>query len=160
MSAVGQDAQRLRHLNLSFAFIRGLISESGFTINGHCHAREKIRHGHVRFILHRSGRQGFRGPDQAFRLIDFLVDRLRERQQTVAELRGRIHCAASAIAGARRLRAGESLDTRFGILHEEQERLTRGDDPLDVIEWTLSEGHPWGFCGGGAPVDPLADYRL
>lgn len=94
------------------------------------------------------------------RLLDFLVDRLRERQQTVAELKGRIHCAASAIAGARRLRAGESLDTMFGILHEEQERLTHGDDPLDVIEWALNEGRAWGFCGGGTPVDPLADYRL
>ena len=95
------------------------------------------------------------------RLVDFLVDRLRERQQTIAVLQGRIASAASAITSTRRLRAGENLNTALGLFREEDQRLTRGDDPLDVIEWALNEGSAWGFGGGSStPADPLADYRL
>jgi hypothetical protein len=46
--------------------------------------------------------------------------------------------------------------------HEQDQRLTRGDDPLDVVEWALgSDELTWGLrSGAGASADPLADHRL
>ena len=96
------------------------------------------------------------------RVIDFLVGVVMNKQQTIASLNGRIAHAASAIASARRRRAGEDPKERFGLPREADERLTRGDDPLDVVEWALGEaGSRWGFGSGrGAAADPLEDYRL
>jgi len=96
------------------------------------------------------------------RVIDFLVRIVMQKQQTIAALDSRIAHAAGAIASARRLRAGEDLKHPFSLPHEADERLTRGDDPLDVVEWALGEeGSFWNFSSGrGAAADPLADYRL
>ena len=69
-------------------------------------------------------------------------------------------CIRDSITSARRLRAGEDLKGLLGLVHEEDQRLTRGDDPLDVVEWALgSDGLAWGWRSG-ASADPLADYRL
>jgi hypothetical protein len=96
------------------------------------------------------------------RLVDFLVGVVRDKQQAVARLNGRIARATTTIASARRLRAGEQLTDLFGLVHEQDQRLTRGDDPLDVVEWALgSDAFAWGLrSGAGASADPLADYRL
>ncbi len=96
------------------------------------------------------------------RLIDFLVGVVRDRQQVIERLKGRISRATATITSARRLRAGEDLKGLLGLVHEEDQRLTRGDEPLDVVEWALgSDRLPWGWrSGAGASADPLADYRL
>jgi hypothetical protein len=96
------------------------------------------------------------------RLVDFLVGIVRDKQQVIAQLKGCINRATATIASARSLRAGEELKGLFGRVHEEDQRLTRGDDPLDVVEWALgSDELPWGWrSGAGASADPLADYRL
>ena len=96
------------------------------------------------------------------RLVDFLVGVVRDKQQVIERLKGRINRATATIASARRLRAGEELKGLFRLVHEQDQRLTRGDDPLDVVEWALgSDELPWGWrSGAGANADPLADYRL
>jgi hypothetical protein len=96
------------------------------------------------------------------RLVDFLVGVVRDKQQEIARLKGRINRATATIASARRLRAGEELKGLFRLVHEQDQRLTRGDDPLDVVEWALgSDELAWGWrSGAGASADPLADYRL
>ena len=96
------------------------------------------------------------------RLVDFLVGAVRDKQQVIERLNGRIGRATATIASARKLRAGEELKGLFGLVHEEDQRLTRGDDPLDVVEWALgSDELAWGWrSGAGASADPLADYRL
>jgi hypothetical protein len=80
----------------------------------------------------------------------------------------RFDCSLSAyrlgdcIASARRLRAGGELKGVLGLVREEDQRLIRGDDPLDVVEWALGcDTLGWGFrSGAGATADPLEDYRL
>jgi hypothetical protein len=96
------------------------------------------------------------------RLVDFLVGVVRDRQQVIERLKGRINRATATITSARKLRAGEELKGLLGLVHEEDRLLTRGDDPLDVVEWALgSDGLAWGWrSGAGASADPLADYRL
>jgi hypothetical protein len=96
------------------------------------------------------------------RLVDFLVGILRDKQRAIQRLERRIHRATGTIASARRLRAGEELKDRFRLTHEEDERLTRGDDPLDVVEWVLGRDEDaWGWSSRArTDVDPLADYRL
>lgn len=95
------------------------------------------------------------------RLIDFLVGVVREKQQTIERLDGRIARAAATIASARRLAAGEELKGLLGLVREEDRRLSSGDDPLDVLEWALGSDEPtWGFGSGTGTADPLADYRL
>ncbi len=96
------------------------------------------------------------------RVIDFLVSVVMNKQQTIAALNGRIAHAAATLASARRLRAGEDIKHPFGLVREAEERLTRGDDPLDVVEWALGEeGAIWNLCSGrGATADPLEAYRL
>ncbi|MFZ0788031.1 MAG: hypothetical protein WAM94_00200 [Chromatiaceae bacterium] len=96
------------------------------------------------------------------RLVDFLVGVVRDKQQAIERLNGRIARATTTIASARRLRAGEQLTDLFGLVHEQDQRLTRGDDLLDVVEWALgSDALAWGLrSGAGASADSLADYRL
>ena len=96
------------------------------------------------------------------RLVDFLVGIVRDKQQVIERLEGRIDRATATIASARKLRAGEELKGLLGLVHEQDQRLTRGDDPLDVVEWALgSDELGWGWrSGAGANADPLADYRL
>jgi uncharacterized coiled-coil protein SlyX len=96
------------------------------------------------------------------RVTDFLVGVVRDKQQVIERLHARIAHAGAAIASARRLRAGEELKGVFGLMREEDQRLTRGDDPLDVVDWALGcDTYGWGFrSGAGATADPLEDYRL
>ena len=96
------------------------------------------------------------------RLVDFLVGVVRDKQQVIARLKGRISRVTATITSARRLRAGEELKGLFRLVHEQDQRLTRGDDPLDVVEWALgSDELGWGWrSGAGANADPLANYRL
>jgi hypothetical protein len=96
------------------------------------------------------------------RLVGYLVGVVRDKQQVIERLNGRIAHATATITSARRLRAGEELNGPFGLVHEQDQRLTHGDDPLDVVEWALgSDELTWGFrSGAGASADPLADYRL
>lgn len=94
------------------------------------------------------------------RLVDFLVGVVRDKQQMIERLDGRIARATATITSARKLRAGEELKGLLGLVHEQDQRLTRGDDPLDVVEWALgSDELAWGWRSG-ASADPLADYRL
>jgi hypothetical protein len=94
------------------------------------------------------------------RLQGFLVEILRTRQQRIASLEHRLGRVQSILANARRLKAGESLDGIFGLLHEEDKKLAAGEDPLDVIAWVLSDEAPSGFWGNGDNPDPLDEYRL
>jgi hypothetical protein len=95
------------------------------------------------------------------RLQGFLLETLRTRQQRIASLERRISRVNSIIANARRLQAGESLGGRIGLLYEEDKKLAAGDDPLDVIAWTLSgEGSRGWFGGDGTKPDPLEEYRF
>ena len=95
------------------------------------------------------------------RLQGFLVETLRTRQQRIASLEQRLSRVQSIIASARRLKAGESLDGLFGLLHEEDRKLAAGEEPLDVIAWALSdEGARGWFGGNGTDPDPLEEYRL
>ena len=95
------------------------------------------------------------------RLQGFLVETLRSRQQRIASLEHRLGRVQSILASARRLKAGESLDGIFGLLHEEDRKLAAGEDPLDVIAWALSDEGVRGWFGGNAThMDPLEEYRL
>lgn len=95
------------------------------------------------------------------RLQGFLVETLRTRQQRIAALEHRLGRVQSIIASARRLKAGETLDGLFGLLHEENRKLAAGEEPLDVIAWALSDEAPIrGFFGNGTDPDPLEEYRL
>lgn len=112
-------------------------------------------------IEQRIGELRERWTDSA-RAIDFLVGVVMNKQQRIAALEGRIAHASRALATTRRLRAGEELKHPFGWARETDERLARGDDPLDVVEWALGDGEATlDFCSGrGASADPLEDYRL
>lgn len=95
------------------------------------------------------------------RLQAFLVETLRTQHQRIAALEQRLGRVQSIIATARRLRAGETLDGRFGLIHEEDRKLTAGDDPLDVIAWVLSDAAPIvAFCAESTNPDPIDEYRL
>jgi hypothetical protein len=93
------------------------------------------------------------------RLQGFLVETLRTQQQRIASLEQRLGRVLSIIANARRLKAGETLGGKLGLLHEEDRKLAAGEDPLEVIAWALSDEIPsMGFCGTNP--DPLDEYRL
>jgi hypothetical protein len=95
------------------------------------------------------------------RLVGFLVEALRMKQQEGARLRTRLARVSSVIESARRLRAGETLGGVLGLIHEEDRRLSDGEDPLEVVAWVVSDETPgWGFRGEGARADPLDEYRL
>lgn len=94
------------------------------------------------------------------RLQGFLTEALRTRQQRIASLEHRLGRVQSILASARRLKAGESLDGLFGLLHEEDKKLAAGEDPLDVIAWFLSDEAASGFWGNGTLIDPLEEHRL
>ncbi|WP_295443719.1 hypothetical protein [uncultured Thiodictyon sp.] len=112
-------------------------------------------------IEQRVGELRERWADSA-RAIDFLVGVVMVKQQRIAALEGRIAHASTVLASARRLRAGEELKHLFGWARETDERLIRGDDPLDVFEWALGDGaSTFSFRSGrGASADPLEEYRL
>ncbi len=100
--------------------------------------------------------------DDTARLFNRLILALTEKQDRIDDLRGRINHALAAIHEAKRLReeGEEKKDRRFRF-HEYIKRLDQGDDPLDVVEWTLAEESRQLFRRG--PPDarpPLEEYRL
>jgi hypothetical protein len=95
------------------------------------------------------------------RLLGFLVETLRARQQRIKALGHRLHRVSSVVESARRLRAGERLDGRFGLIREEDRKLADGGDALEVIAWVLDdETSGWGLWGDCTSPDPLDEYRL
>ena len=95
------------------------------------------------------------------RLLGFLVEILRIQQQRIASFKCQLGRVQSIIMGVRRLKAGESLGGKLGLLHEEDRKLAAGEDPLDVIAWALSdEGARGWFWGNDTHMDPLEEYRL
>jgi hypothetical protein len=95
------------------------------------------------------------------RLLNRLILALAEKQAQVDDLRGRINHARAAINEARRLRAGDADKARKFRFHEYMKRLDQGDDPLDVVEWTLSEEQSRLYRRSAAEQrDPLETYRL
>lgn len=95
------------------------------------------------------------------RLQGFLVETLRARQERIASLERQLGRVRSIIDSARRLRAGETLDGIFGLLHEEDRKLAAGEEPLEVIAWALSDERGSGrLWGNGTDPDPLDEYRL
>jgi len=95
------------------------------------------------------------------RALAFMGDTLRRRQSRIAALERRLGRVESIIATARRLRAGETLDHRFDLIWEENKKLAAGEDPLEVVAWTLEQGD----AGGWPPIDdtladPLEEFRL
>lgn len=95
------------------------------------------------------------------RLRDFLVETLRIQQQRTATLESRLARIQSIVDTSRRLKAGETLNTMFELLHEEDKRLAAGEDPLEVIAWAMADDiEVRGLWGGKNPADPLAEYRL
>lgn len=95
------------------------------------------------------------------RLLAFLAEALRAKQQESARLRERLARVSSVVDSARRLRAGETLGAGLGLTHEEDRKLTDGEDPLEVVAWVLGdETSGWGLWGDGTSPDPLDEYRL
>ncbi len=95
------------------------------------------------------------------RVRDFLVETLRIQQQRFAALDGRLCRIRSIIATARRLKAGETLNHTFELLHEENKRLAAGEDPFEVIAWALEDDVEKGWsCEDRMPPDPLYEHRL
>jgi hypothetical protein len=99
--------------------------------------------------------------EDSARLLNRLILALSEKQAQIARLQSCINHASSAIKEARRLRAGDDEHRFFPIRREYTERLQRGDEPLDVVEWVLSEDWPELFaCRGPDDLNPLAEYLL
>jgi hypothetical protein len=95
------------------------------------------------------------------RVRDFLVETLRAQQQRVAALESRLNRIRSIVANTRRLKAGEILGNRFGLLPEEDKKLLAGEEPFEVIAWALGDDVEEGsLCGYGTPLNPLDQYRL
>jgi hypothetical protein len=147
----GRSADAARSLTLFVVFAHGVFVEYRVT-EGRLEPpaiQERIRELRERW-------------SDSARLVDFLVGVVRDKQQEIERLKGRINRATGTIASARRLRAGEELKGLFRLVHEQDQRLTRGDDPLDVVDWVLgSDEGAWGWSSGAhTNVDPLAEYRL
>jgi hypothetical protein len=95
------------------------------------------------------------------RLIGFLVETLRTRQQKIAALTHRLGRISSVVESARRLRAGETLGGVLGLIREEERKLADGEAPLEVVAWVLGDDASglW-LWGEGTSPDPLDEYRL
>jgi hypothetical protein len=95
------------------------------------------------------------------RLLGFLAEALRAKQQEAARLGARLARVSSVVESARRLRAGETLGARRVLIHEEERKLANGEDPLEVVAWVLGDQDAgWGLWGDGTSPDPLDEYRL
>ncbi len=98
--------------------------------------------------------------EDSARLLNRLILALSEKQAQIARLQGRINHASNAIEEALCLRAGDDEHRIFPIRHEYTERLQRGDEPLDVVKWVLSEEWPEFFACRGPDLNPLTEYLL
>lgn len=95
------------------------------------------------------------------RLQSVLVEALQTKQQQIRLLHTRLNRAAAVIDSARRLRNGDPLDGIFDRFREETQRLTKGEDPLEVVAWVLTnEEADSPLLRGNVRSDPLAEYQL
>lgn len=95
------------------------------------------------------------------RLQSVLVESLQTKQQQIQLLQTRLRRVAAVIDSARRLRAGDPLDGIFDRLSAETQRLTKGEDPLEVVASVLAdEEADSGLFRDSVRSDPLAEYRL
>jgi hypothetical protein len=95
------------------------------------------------------------------RLLNRWLEFLAKKQHEAGILRKRLNVAKSAIEYTRSMRAGEKPSKlRLGILNQAEERLERGDDPLDVIDSVLVDNDT--EAGWTPPLehDQLEAYRL
>jgi hypothetical protein len=98
--------------------------------------------------------------EDSARLLGRLVAALSEKQARIDRLESRISHARNAIREARRIRAGEERPY-FHFSRAYSDRLERGDDALDVLEWVLGEEWPGLFRRGGPDErNPLEDCLL
>jgi len=89
------------------------------------------------------------------------VEALQTKQQQIRLLHTRLNRAAAVIDSARRLRNGDPLDGIFDRFREETQRLTKGEDPLEVVAWVLAnEEADSPLLRGNVRSDPLAEYQL
>jgi hypothetical protein len=146
----GPAAERRRMLTLFFVLAHGVFVE--YQIQDGEIAAEAIER------LLKELRERW---SDSVRLVGFVVEALRAKQQEGARLRTQLARVSSVIQSARRLRAGETLGRALGSIREEQRRLADGDDPLEVVAWVLDHETPgWGATGEGPRADPLDEYRL
>jgi len=144
------DAERTQTLTLFFVFAHGVFVE--YLARDGDLAAEAIERTLTELRE--------RWSDSA-RLLGFLAEALRAKQQEGARLRARLARISSVVESARRLRAGETLGARLGLIHEEERKLADGEDPLEVVAWVLGdEAFGWGLWGDGTSPDPLDEYRL
>lgn len=95
------------------------------------------------------------------RLQSVLMEALRTKQQQIRLLQARLNRAAAVIDSARRLRSGDPIDGVFDRFREETQRLIKGEEPLEVVAWVLTnEEADSGLFHDSARSDPLAEYRL
>lgn len=143
-------AESVRTLTLFFVLAHGVFVEYG------------VRDGALAAeAIERTLRELRERWSDSARLLAFLADALRKKQQQGARLRARLARVSSVVESARRLRAGETLDGVHGLIHEEDRRLAEGEDPLEVVGWVLGdERASWGLWGEGTRADPLDEYRL
>ena len=95
------------------------------------------------------------------RLVEFLAESVRRKQESVERLDGQLVRVSSVLNRVRRMQAGETFDGAFDRIHEQDRKLADGEDPLDVLEWVLStEAAGWGRGRLGPAPDPLDEYRL
>lgn len=144
------DAERSRTLTLFVVLAQGVFVE--YQVRDGELATEAIER--TRLELHE------RWSDSA-RLLGFLVESLRARQQQIEALTHRLGRISTVVKSARRLRAGETLDGILGLIHEEDRKLADGEDPLEVVAWVLGDdASGTRFRGEGSSPDPLDEYRL
>ncbi|MBK1725259.1 hypothetical protein [Thiocystis violacea] len=146
----GADAERARTLTLFVVLAHGVFVD--YRIRDGELAPDAIEHALMEL------REAWQ--DSA-RLLGFLIETLRTRQQRIEMLARRLARIASVVESTRRLRAGETFGDRFRLIHEEQRKLDAGEDPLDVVAWVLDDKKAdSGRWGEGTVTDPLDDYRL
>ena len=97
------------------------------------------------------------------RLLGFLVEQLRLKQQRLRNYDRVLGAAQMAIKHVQDSRAGRRSERErrfFGSLHPEIKRLDDGEDPLTVIASILAPPESDRPFLNDPPQDPLADYRL
>jgi hypothetical protein len=95
------------------------------------------------------------------RLLSVLVEALQTKQRQIQLLQARLNRVAGVIETSRRHRSGDSLTGIFDQFREETQRLAKGDDPLEVLTWVLTNDEvETGLWCDNTRSDLLADYRL
>ena len=100
--------------------------------------------------------------EDSTRLLTRLIESLSEKQERIEQLEGQINHARDAIGETRRVRNAE--EDRHGLfpVWEYTKRLRQGEDPMEVLEWVLSDGYRDAFGGGHRITEPgpLDEYLL